>query len=141
MAMGASAYSQWMKVQPQVYRCHIQDWQTWEQILSPLQDEQLRQNPDVLIYTFEDNLNVPQPHAMKALYTLMKLPKHPRKVIILVNAPRMLRIFMRIAQQVYGVWQREDEYIFKATLSEALASLDERPYKNPPPHKPNPFLS
>lgn len=119
----------WVKVEAHIYRCDVTHWQTWDEFLATLHMYTEHQNADEtpvhLIYVF-GNVNVPQPWALPNLHTAMTTPKHPQQITVMVNAPRILKVFMRMAQQVYEVWQRDDEYVFTDTFEEAQAILKQR---------------
>lgn len=116
---------QWVNVQERIYRCDVNTWANWDEFHATLHMYTAHQSdakPVHLIYVFGD-VTVPQPWALPNLHRAMTTPKHPNQITVMVNPPRILKVFMRMAQQVYEVWQRDNEYIFAETVEEALQYL------------------
>ncbi|MEL6272755.1 MAG: hypothetical protein AAGK74_07995 [Chloroflexota bacterium] len=79
--------------------------------------------PD-LIYHFCDGAKVPQPWSMPQLRAFMLQNSPGTHRTVFVNAPRVLKVFVRMTQQAYtDLAAVDNEYMFVDTMDEAKARL------------------
>lgn len=103
--------------------CCIENWQDWEQLSSCLnaylEFTRGRSTSPMLVYVFEDNVTAPEPWSLPHLHTFMRLNQTFHHQTVLVNAPRILKVFVPMVQQVYGdLAVAENDYLFVDTLAQ-----------------------
>ncbi len=108
--------------------CRVEAWQSWEQLADSLRYFQQvaarMETCPYLLYDFSDRINVPQPWSVPAVKTFLLDNDSPSCVTILVNAPRVLKVFMRMAEQVYEeIRDNGTQYHFVDTMDEAQSLI------------------
>ncbi|MEM6529663.1 MAG: hypothetical protein AAF653_15295, partial [Chloroflexota bacterium] len=104
--MGTGVKMGWLDASRSSVVCRLDEWTSWTQLRDSLaQYQQIAASlnpPPHLIYYFCDDLRVPQPWAMPQLraFMLQNTPGTHRTVF--VNAPRVLKVFVRMTQQAYA---------------------------------------
>lgn len=108
---------QWGDDARQYVLCHIQHWHSWEQLSAQLDIyfKMIRGkgHAPALVYAFEDDVIMPHPWSLPQLVKFMRRNLASPHQTILLNAPRVLRVFIPMAQQVYSdLASTENDYIF-----------------------------
>lgn len=86
--------------------CTIHQWNDWPQIgdvVTKVKRAIARGTTvDYVVYVFASDLKVPQPWSLPLIAEFMATMSTIERPNVMVNAPRQLRVFVRMAQQVYG---------------------------------------
>ena len=116
----------WRDDQREVLICEVMNWSNWEEtdaLLVGIREMVAHTHTTThFIIHFSQN-SIPQMWALHNLYRLMKARQTCKGHVVFVKSPNLLRSFMRMAQQIYGLWADESEYVFVGSLSEALEHL------------------
>ncbi|MFZ4827061.1 MAG: hypothetical protein ACOYLB_06875 [Phototrophicaceae bacterium] len=116
----------WRDDQREVLICEVMNWSTWEEtdaLLDGIREMVAHAKTTThFIIHFSQN-SIPQMWALHNLYRLMNARETCPGHVVFVKSPNHLRTFMRMAQQIYGLWADESAYVFVGSLSEALEHL------------------
>ena len=116
----------WRDDQREVLICEVMNWSNWEEtdaLLDGIREMVAHTKPTThFIIHFSQN-SIPQMWALHNLYRLMTARESCKGHVVFVKSPNLLRTFMRMAQQIYGLWADESAYVFVGSLSEALEHL------------------
>ena len=108
--------------------CVIHQWQDWHQIREGV--VKVKQAVDTMpttkhvVYVFKNNIEVPKPWSLPLIAQFLETLHATGHTSVLVNAPRQLRVFVRMAQQVYDSDDTQPGVVF-------VDALTDLPYTTP----------
>lgn len=110
--------------------CVIHNWTDWLQIRESVAQVKRAVDSGVtthyVVYVFKGDVEVPKPWSLPLIAQFMQTLQATGHTSVLVNAPRQLRVFVRMAQQVYESCEAQPRVVFADGLAEVpyVASME-----------------